>query len=324
MINYKHLYTQLSASTLAPWLETLPEKINTELTTEKHGRLNEWLGILEELPNVKTTEIDFDQALIKIGTQAELSNSQHFQLEKTLRKLHPWRKGPYDLFGIKIDTEWRSDWKWDRLKDHIQPLAGRLVLDVGCGSGYHCWRMLGAGAKQVIGIEPTLLYVMQFHAIKHFTDNLLIDVLPQTLEDLPENLQAFDSVFSMGVLYHRRSPIDHLFKLHSCLRPGGELILETLIIDGNDGKVFMPEGRYAKMRNVWFIPDIPTLITWLKRSRFNDIKVVDATPTTTEEQRQTDWMKFESLADFLDPHNPTKTIEGHPGPIRAILVAKAE
>jgi len=323
MIDYKHLYKRLSAASFSPWLDVLANKITQELTTEKHGRLNEWLETLGELPAIKATEIALDQDTVSIGRHAAVSKSQHSQLETTLRKLHPWRKGPFDLFGIHIDTEWRSDWKWNRLKNDIQPLAGRQVLDVGCGSGYHCWRMLGAGAKQVIGIEPTMLYVMQFHAVKHFTDNLPIDVLPQSLEDLPGNLRAFDSVFSMGVLYHRRSPIDHLFKLHSCLRPGGELILETLVIEGQSGKLLMPEGRYAKMRNVWFIPDIPTLMTWLKRSRFNDIKLIDVTPTTTEEQRRTNWMNFESLSDFLDPVDPTKTIEGHPAPLRATLTAKA-
>ena len=324
MIDYHCLYEQLQGTALSPWLETLPEKIRQELTTEKHGRLQEWLGILAELPPIQTSEIHLDLPTIKIGNRKELNPQQSLQLKKTLQKLHPWRKGPFELFGLKIDTEWRSDWKWARLEKHISPLTGRLVLDVGCGSGYHCWRMLGAGARRVIGIEPTMLYVMQFHAIKHFVrKSLPVDVLPQTLEDLPEDLHAFDTVFSMGVLYHRRSPIDHLLKLHSCLRAGGELILETLIIKGDSGKVFIPEGRYAKMRNIWFLPDIPSLTTWLKRCRFTDIRVVDITATTTDEQRRTDWMQFESLAEFLDPQDQTKTIEGHPAPIRAIVLAKA-
>ena len=56
----------------------------------------------------------------------------------------------------------------------------------------------------------------------------------------------------MGVLYHRRSPIDHLLELKGCLQTGGELVLETLVIDGGLGEVLVPENRYAKMRNVWF------------------------------------------------------------------------
>ncbi len=151
-------------------------------------------------------------------------------------QLHPWRKGPYEICGIPIETEWRSDWKWERLQPHIEPLADRLVLDVGCGNGYHGWRMLGEGARLVIGIDPTQLFVMQFEALRHFLGSQHpLRVLPLGIEDLPANLQGFDTVFSMGVFYHRRSPFAHLAELKGALRKGGELVLETLVIEGDGG-----------------------------------------------------------------------------------------
>ena len=76
----------------------------------------------------------------------------------------------------------------------------------------------------------------------------------------------FDTVFSMGVLYHRRSPFHHLAELKNCLKPDGELVLETLVIDGKRGEVLVPERRYSKMHNVWFLPSCLTLESWLKRS----------------------------------------------------------
>ncbi|MCU7797779.1 MAG: tRNA 5-methoxyuridine(34)/uridine 5-oxyacetic acid(34) synthase CmoB, partial [Candidatus Thiodiazotropha sp. (ex Myrtea spinifera)] len=140
-------------------------------------------------------------------------------------------------------------------------------------------------------------------------------------EDIPPNLQAFDTVFSMGVFYHRRSPFSHLSELKGCLRKGGELVLETLVIEGGPGEVLVPEGRYAKMRNVWFIPSPATLISWLSRAGFGDVRLIDVTTTSVEEQRATEWMRFESLADYLDPSQPAQTVEGHPAPRRAIIVA---
>jgi len=322
-ISYQALINQSEFSSLRPWLDELETKLKSEFSIEKHGRLNEWQEILASLPDITTQTYRFDQATVQIGKVSEINDADKSVLQASLRQLHPWRKGPFDVFGVHIDTEWRSNWKWERLQDAIQPLKGRLVLDVGCGSGYHCWRMLGAGASRVIGIEPIMLYVMQFQALKRFTGQPPIDVLPMTLEQLPDSLQAFDTVFSMGVMYHRRSPIDHLTKLHGCLRPGGELVLETLIIEGKDGKTLIPEGRYAKMRNVWFIPDVPTLKVWLKRSSFSNIKLIDINRTTKEEQRTTSWMRFESLQDFLDPQDHRLTIEGYPAPVRAILTATA-
>src|SRR5690606_10840368 len=138
---------------------------------------------------------------------------------------------------------------------------GRTVLDVGCGNGYHAWRMVGGGAELVIGIDPTLLSVVQFLTVRHFAGDIPVYVLALGIEDVPQGLRAFDTVFSMGVLYHRRSPLDHLLELKACLRSGGELVLETLVIDGGAGQVLVPEDRYAQMRNVWFIPSCPTLLS---------------------------------------------------------------
>ncbi|MDD5754808.1 MAG: DUF1698 domain-containing protein, partial [Methylococcales bacterium] len=123
--------------------------------------------------------------------------------------------------------------------------------------------------------------------------------------------------------YHRRSPIDHLFELRECLKSGGELVLETLIIDGELGETLLPKDRYAQMRNVWFLPSCATLVSWLERCGFKNVRVVDVTVTSIDEQRTTDWMRFHSLRDFLHPENLALTCEGLPAPKRAILIANA-
>jgi tRNA (mo5U34)-methyltransferase len=181
--------------------------------------------------------------------------------------------------------------------------------------------MRGAGADFVLGIDPTLVSVMQFQVLQRYLRDPNHQLLPLRVEELPADLACFDSVFSMGVLYHRRSPLDHLLELKGCLRPGGQLILETLIVEGDQSTIFMPQGRYAKMRNVWFLPSIPAMLLWLQRCGFQQIACVDTNRTSTEEQRRTAWMTFESLADYLDPQDRTRTSEGHLAPLRAIFVA---
>ncbi len=281
------------------------------------------------MPLPETEVLHLDRPAVQVGEESGSGVEAYTALREALMALHPWRKGPYRLHGVLIDTEWRSDWKWDRLAPHISPLAGRRVLDVGCGNGYHCWRMLGAGAAQVVGIDPTQLFLAQFQAISRqvasVDPSLLrrIRLLPLGIEQVPPGLRAFDSVFSMGVLYHRRSPIDHLLALRDCLRPGGELVLETLVVDGDAKTVLVPGGRYARMRNVWFIPSPEALIGWLERAGFHDVRVVDVTVTSVEEQRATPWMRFQSLSDFLDPADSSRTIEGYPAPRRAIVLAQS-
>ena len=323
MIDYQPLYQALKSAKADVWADRLPQQISAALDTNRHGDLASWLQLIENLPDCSTKHHIFDTDTVQIGSTDEVTEQVRTTLRSQLINLHPWRKGPYDLFGIKIDTEWRSDWKWRRVAPHISPLMHRLVLDVGCGNGYYCWRMLGAQAKMVVGIDPLLLNVMQFHAIRKLHGgNPPAFVLPLGIEDLPYGMKAFDTVFSMGVLYHRRSPIDHLLELRDCLILGGELVLETLVIDGGLGYTLVPEDRYAKMRNVWFLPSCPTLISWLSRCGFKNIRLVDVTTTTTEEQRSTEWMAFHSLKDHLDPNDPALTCEGLPAPKRAIFIAQ--
>jgi tRNA (mo5U34)-methyltransferase len=304
------------------WADLLPVQWAEAFGPRRHGDLDRWLAIVAALPALPASDVDLNAAAITAGGQA--GAIEQARIRDLLQGLKPWRKGPYGLHGVFIDTEWRSDWKWHRLAPHIQPLSGRRVLDVGCGNGYHCWRMAGAGAALVVGIDPTQLFIAQFLAVQHFVGaHWPVHLLPLGIEQVPAGLKAFDTVFSMGVLYHRRSPMDHLMELRDTLRPGGELVLETLVIDGAAGQVLVPAGRYAKMRNVWFLPSAAELAHWIRRCGFTDVRVVDVTPTSIEEQRATDWMDFESLPDFLDLDDPGLTVEGHPAPRRAILLARA-
>jgi len=314
----------LMETPLAGWLERLPEQIEQLWQTRPHGDLATWRDALAQLPVCDCSSIDLNTPWVRAGLPADCDDQTRQLIRAQLMRLHPWRKGPYEICGLPLDTEWRSDWKWSRLQPHLQPLQGRLVLDVGCGNGYHAWRMVGEGARQVIGIDPTQLFIYQFEAMRHFLGrHHPLVLLPLGIEEMPANLQAFDTVFSMGVFYHRRSPFSHLAELKGALRKGGELVLETLVIEGGKGEVLVPEGRYAKMRNVWFIPSPATLVAWLDRAGFGEVRIIDVSLTTTQEQRATEWMHFESLADYLDPANPRQTIEGHPAPRRVIILAQA-
>ena len=243
---YQDLFAFMRETKLARWLDSLEPLLKHKLQDKPHGDLKRWLDALNSLPDIAPENVNIDQA--RVGADStKLIAEQQQQLEAGLRGLSPWRKGPFELFGTHIDTEWRSDWKWDRIKEHISPLHNRVILDVGCGSGYHCWRMLGDGAARVVGIDPSNLFLMQFEAIKKYCGPTApIHLLPVRMEDVTANLEAFDTTFSMGVLYHRRSPIDFLYQLKAQLISGGELVLETLVVDGDENTVLVPGERYAK------------------------------------------------------------------------------
>ncbi|ROZ81456.1 tRNA 5-methoxyuridine(34)/uridine 5-oxyacetic acid(34) synthase CmoB [Pseudomonas neustonica] len=319
VIDYTGFLDSLKSGPLAKWRHPISQGLEQRLDSLQHGDLERWQASLDKLPALTHVEADMSSG-VSLRSDQTLSEEAQDKLTEGLQGLHPWRKGPFDLFGVHIDTEWHSDWKWQRVSPHID-LRDRRVLDIGCGNGYYMWRMWQAGASMVIGVDPNLLFLNQFEAVKRYLPSAPVWQLPFTLEALPEPSDAFDTVFSMGVLYHRRSPIDHLLQLKACLRPGGELVLETLVIEGDESRCLLPEDRYAQMRNVWFLPSVPMLERFLARAGFSDIRCVDLNRTSIEEQRSTDWMRFQSLPDFLQPDDASKTLEGHPAPLRATLIA---
>jgi len=323
MIDYTPLFGTLTATPLAEWADRLPRLVVAALERHRHGNFPVWQALIDRLPELPNTPLHLDRPCITVGGGASVDVEQRRQIRELLQGLHPWRKGPFNIHGVELDAEWRSDRKWARLWEAIDPLEGRLVLDVGCGNGYYAWRMVGAGARLVLGVDPSLRFLCQYEALRHFIGpEPPAWVLPLALEELPEGPSAFDTIFSMGVFYHRSAPFEHLSRLRGLLRPGGQLVLETLVIEGEEGRVLVPAGRYAQMRNVWFIPSPPTLLAWLRRAGLRDPRVVDVTPTRRGEQRSTEWMRFHSLADFLDPEQPRETVEGLPAPVRAIFLAE--
>jgi len=318
MIDFNSFY---SRNEFRKWHSDFQSAIELRVDPKRHGDLNNWLDIVNSLPDIDADITYLDRDTVTIGSQNTLNEDTSKQLHQALFALKPWRKGPYQVFDTFIDTEWRSDWKWQRVAPHISSLADRKILDVGCGSGYHCWRMLGDGANYVLGIDPSMRFLLQHMAIQKYAKNPNFDLLPIGIEDMPNSMPLFDSVFSMGVLYHRRNPINHILELKNLLSKGGELILETLIIDEIDGGVFTPDGRYAQMRNVWSIMTVEKIKQLMNEAGLADIRCVDQNVTSLNEQRRTQWMQFHSLKEFLDHDDISKTIEGYPAPKRGLFIA---
>ena len=320
-LNFDTFYHGDHDPTLKAWLQSIAPLVAAQSKPENHGHFPNWLGALHSLPACKTHSTNFNTNRVTATTECT-NSAQKKLIHSALMKLTPWRKGPFEIDGLFIDSEWRSWLKWDRIKDHISPLTNRNVLDVGCGNGYYGYRMLGAGAKTVVGIDPGVLFCTQFAAINHFVKATQLAVLPLTGETVFDNPYLFDTVFSMGVVSHRREPREHLAGLLTCLRSGGELVLETLVIESEVSETLIPQDRYANMRNIWQLPSIPYLTEQLSEAGFDRVRCVDICSTTKDEQRATPWMPSYSLENALDPGDSTRTIEGHPAPVRCVVIAK--
>ncbi len=300
-------------------LQHLVAKTKDKLLSPIQGDYPRWLKAYKNLPLVQAVNFFAKNAITCKVQHVDLDVDQE-KIKESYQALIPWRKGPFDVFSTYIDSEWQSYMKWNRIEKHLPNLSNKSILDVGCGNGYYMFRMLKQHPSLVMGIDPGLLQLMQFWSIDKYLQSGMA-VLPLSIQEMPENLNCFDVVFSMGVLYHRKSPIHHLKELAGCLKSNGQLILETLVVKGDEKTCLIPSDRYAQMRNVWFLPSVEMLKLMLQRSGFKNIKCIDVTHTTVEEQRTTDWMKFHSLKEFLN-EDQSKTIEGYDLPLRATIVAE--
>ncbi|MEY3089828.1 MAG: hypothetical protein RL113_144 [Pseudomonadota bacterium] len=257
-----------------------------------------------------------DRVTIKIP---ELSSEDAQQIEQTARLMKPWRKGPFQINDLLIDTEWQSQIKYNLLEPHFD-LRDKVVGDIGCNNGYYLFRMLTHKPNKLIGFDPSALYYSQFQLMNHFVQsNIIYELLGVEHVEFYEH--RFDTLFCLGVLYHRSDPVGMLKSLYKGLNEGGELILDTFMIDGEDEVCLTPKERYSKIPNIYFIPTVNALKNWCLRAGFESVEVLEIMKTDLEEQRKTEWIDTQSLEDFLHPDDDTKTVEGYPAPKRVYIKA---
>lgn len=309
-----NIKTNLQSLTKQNHLEELLNDIQKKLSNNNVYRL---INIINQLPHVSKNAWEIENG--KLVIQTDESNLE--QIKSVCLQLKPWRKGPYKINSIDIDTEWKSYLKWNRIHKHIN-LNNKTILDIGCGSGYFLYLMKYFGAKHIVGVDPMELFLFQFLVSNHFCKEKSICFVPAKWQQFNHFDHAFDIIFCMGVLYHQKEPETLLNMTFKNLKKTGQIILETLIVPDSFHPYLMPKSRYANMRNVYFLPTISETENWLSDAGYKDIKCIDISTTTEEEQRKTVWSEGYSLTESLDPLDPNLTIEGHPRPRRALFIAK--
>lgn len=317
---------------MADYLRYLSNEANTEAITKLHDKRQKWVnqekkGFLRyrtpflELQKFKAAYTNYNQDTVTIGSADEVTAEQQAQIREALRSFMPWRKGPFSVFGIDIDAEWRSERKWQRLEEHLPPLEGKVIADIGCNNGYYMFRMAEHNPAFILGLEPSVQHYYCYKALSSMAglNNTEIDLLG--VEHLDHFENCFDVLFLMGIIYHRPSPIDTLKSILTSLKPGGTLILETQGIPGEQPYALFPDKTYAKVPGTYFVPTESCLVNWINKAGFKDIDLFSSQPMSSQEQRPTEWMEFESYQNFIDPSDPSLTVEGYPAPHRFIVKA---
>ncbi|MFL1706460.1 tRNA 5-methoxyuridine(34)/uridine 5-oxyacetic acid(34) synthase CmoB [Campylobacter sp. MOP7] len=283
-------------------LKELHSKINAEI----------WKRICDM--KERESELNFGDC---VEIRSNLNESEREDILDMALNLRSWRKGPFKIDDIFIDSEWRSFVKFNILKPHMN-LEGKIVGDIGCNNGYYLFKMLPFKPKKLIGFDPSINTFMQFKFINRFVRSS-IDYELLGVEHLPYYEHKFDTLFCLGVLYHRSDPVKMLKELKGSLNKGGEVFLDTMYIDMRGEFALSPKKTYSKIPNIYFVPTIDALTGWCERAKFKDIEILATKDTDFSEQRKTDWILGQSLENFLDENDPNLTIEGYPAPKRVYL-----
>jgi len=298
--------------------------VNLDEILAHRNNYKTWKNIkprVEAINNIGDISTNFFKIsdIIQVGKREEIDEDTYNRIYEAAKIIMPWRKGPFNIFGVEIDTEWKSYKKYNLLKPYFN-LKDKIVGDIGCNNGYYLFRMLEEKPKKLIGFDPMAIMKVQFDFVNKFIKS---DIQYELLgvEHLPYYKQKFDTLFCLGVLYHRSDPISTLKSLAGSLNKNGELFLDTFMIDGEEEKVLTPKDRYSKIPNIYFIPTINALKNWLFRAKFKKIEIIAVIKTELDEQRYTKWIDTESLNNFLDKNNPDLTVEGYPAPKRVYLKA---
>jgi tRNA (mo5U34)-methyltransferase len=312
------------------YLSLLPDSAHTDAIIAEHKRLQKWVGQEKkgflryrnpflQLTHYPADHVDCTGDTVIIGRPEEINEDERQRVTKHLRSFMPWRKGPFSVFGIDIDAEWRSQRKWQRLLPELPDLGGKIIADIGCNNGYYMFRMAPFSPRLVLGFEPSVQHYYCFKALNVMAGVPELDIDLLGIEHLNLFATCFDVVFLMGIIYHRPSPIDTLRDILCSLKPGGTLIVESQAIPGENPFALFPDETYAKVPGTYFVPTGSCLSNWMKKAGFADIKLFCTHEMSDREQRRTDWMTFESFNDFIDPTNPQLTVEGYPAPCRIFI-----
>ena len=316
---------------LAPFREDINYHEIDRIQREREHALSRpvWDKVRELFASLAGNKELFHEVLVDTASDMLSAQSRHTLrpesealIQKTILELMPWRKGPFSLHGFEIDSEWRSNLKWDRVAPYLGHLQGKRIADVGCANGYFMFRASSQQPEIVLGFDPSERSFFQFQFLQYFLRCPEVGSTLLSVEHVPLFKEFFDVVLCMGVLYHQKNPLLALDQLRAGLKPEGRLVIESQVIQGEGSYALFPEDRYGKLRNVFFVPTVSALCSWLERSGFVDVELVSVVPTTEHEQRRTEFSPGESLSDFLQKGDPTRTVEGLPAPHRAIVIAK--
>ena len=153
-----------------------------------------------------------------------MSNVDPQELSKFSDLAHRWWDPESEFRPLHQINPLRLNWI-----DSHAPLAGRRVVDIGCGGGILSESMAVRGAASVLGIDLATkpLKVAQLHAMESGTGALTYREIAAEALAL-EQPGSFDTVTCMEMLEHVPDPASVVAACAALAKPGGWVFFSTI------------------------------------------------------------------------------------------------
>lgn len=221
---------------------------------------------------------------------------------------------PRSARGLDAAPEWPA---LRALVGEAAGVAGRRVVDLGCGFGWFCRWAADAGAAEVLGID---LSRKMLAAAEAATSEPAVRYERQDLDALRLPTGAFDLAYSSLTL-HYLADLDHFFpSVHEALVAGGSFVCSVehpiytapsapAFVAGADGRATWPVDRYldeGPRVTDWLAPGvvkqhrtITTYVRALRRAGFELIDLDEWGPTADQVAATPEWAVERDRPPFL-------------------------
>lgn len=133
--------------------------------------------------------------------------------------------------------------EWPQMQPLFPPLAGRQVLDLGCGYGWHCAYAAAQGAAGVTGIDQSSRMIQ---TARQKNAHPVVRYQVCGLEEYDYPPQTFDLVVSNLALHYVQDLTGIYRRIHRTLKPGGVFLMniEHPVFTAGVGQRFSPDGTW--------------------------------------------------------------------------------
>lgn len=155
------------------------------------------------------------------------------------------------------------------LLELLPDLAGRAVLDLGCGCGGHCAEFVRRGARRVLGVD---ISEKMLDAARRENADPRIEYRRMAMEDVGALDERFDAVVSSLAIHYVEDYAGLVRAVHDLLNPGGVFVFsqehpintcfsggERWTKDGRGEKLYANLSNYSvdgERESRWFVDGV--------------------------------------------------------------------